>query len=864
MTAAAGVPAATVTFFSNRSARNKREETVALDALAARIHAASAREKSKLPWLKLARFGKLRSEKNSLRHDANVEGVCGVESDYDAGKVPFEAAVKCLSDTGISGLVYTSPSHTPSFPKWRVICYFSRELPPIERARMMGRLAGMFAAIGVEFAGESWTLSQSYYYGSVDRNPAHQVEYIIGTPIDLRSDLDAIAIGKPERARPSGDRRATGPASRPEDITDERIRGLTTTLLDHLHGAGDGEKHHTLLRIARTIGGYLHLIGWSENEAVAQLLAALPASVQDWNLARRTAQDGLRRGIAEPLELKNRPRRKPTHIWRSKDYDFECTPTGREWHDDSGSRFYAEVLSPDGTLSYVPKDELHRKTKNKSPRPAPPGGPPPVAPTPGPKPNGDDSGDEQRLKATGAAKLAELNERYTVVNEAGKVVAVQWRLDPVLEREVLDRIAFDDFKRMFLNRSIEVVTKNGEIESVNLATWWLRHPRRRQFIGGVTFDPTNKAPPDYMNLWRGFAVDPKPGDWSRMQDHILKIICRGDRADAEYVLNWLARLFQHPERHGLIALVLRGKKGTGKGIFARWIVRAFKQHGMHITHAGQFVGRFNDHLRDCVVLFADEAFLVGNRQHEAVLKGLITEPAFVIEGKYRALVTTKNMLHIIIVSNDEWVVPASVDERRFAAFEPLDTRMGDHAYFQALDDQMENGGLAAMIYDLLQRDISKFEVRDVPQNQALRDQKRLSLTSLQAWWLAVLSRGFLWVSKHGAPWFRDWHDFYSTELLLHSYQQWCNETRARERSTREQLGTFFSEWYPSKRPRGKEPIKEIESPIAPAFGADLDDLTVEQQHRPHGYQVGDLDEARDRFREMMTGIEVPWTGDDDV
>jgi hypothetical protein len=28
--------------------------------------------------------------------------------------------------------------------------------------------------------------------------------------------------------------------------------------------------------VARTIGGYLHLIGWSETEAVDQLVAALP------------------------------------------------------------------------------------------------------------------------------------------------------------------------------------------------------------------------------------------------------------------------------------------------------------------------------------------------------------------------------------------------------------------------------------------------------------------------------------------------------------------------------------------------------------------------------------------------------------
>ncbi len=97
------------------------------------------------------------------------------------------------------------------------------------------------------------------------------------------------------------------PASRPQDITDERIHGLTEALLGHLRSAADGTKHHTLLRIARTLGGYLHLTNWSEAEAVEQLVLALPATVEDWEAARDTALDGLRDGQKRPLTLEDRP-----------------------------------------------------------------------------------------------------------------------------------------------------------------------------------------------------------------------------------------------------------------------------------------------------------------------------------------------------------------------------------------------------------------------------------------------------------------------------------------------------------------------------------------------------------------------------
>ena len=106
----------------------------------------------------------------------------------------------------------------------------------------------------------------------------------------------------------------------------------------------------------------------------------------------------------------------------------------------------------------------------------------------------------------------------------------------------------------------------------------------------------------------------------------MKVVCSGVIEHADYVLNWLARLYQQPSQPGEVALVPRGKKGCGKGIFGRWVAKAFGQHGMQIFNPAQLVGRFNEHLRDCVLLFGDEAFYAGDKRHEAVLKGLITEP----------------------------------------------------------------------------------------------------------------------------------------------------------------------------------------------------------------------------------------------
>jgi hypothetical protein len=72
-----------VTFFTDALAAERRQELHSLSSLAHLIKATNAAQKAALPWLKLARFGDLRSAKGSLRHDANVQAITGIEADYD-------------------------------------------------------------------------------------------------------------------------------------------------------------------------------------------------------------------------------------------------------------------------------------------------------------------------------------------------------------------------------------------------------------------------------------------------------------------------------------------------------------------------------------------------------------------------------------------------------------------------------------------------------------------------------------------------------------------------------------------------------------------------------------------------------------
>ncbi|MGY3413082.1 hypothetical protein ACVWZV_009248 [Bradyrhizobium sp. GM5.1] len=228
-----------VTFFHDFAAKRCTTDALSMMELVERVMNTAARKKGQLPWLKLATFGNKRTDKGSLRHDANVLEINGIELDYDDEKITFDEATQLLSAMDICALIYTSPSHTPDAPRWRIVAPTSKPLPPDMRVKLVARVNGyMKAKLGIEkiAANESFTLSQAYYYGWVMNKPDLEAAVITGSFIDLRDDLaQHEAMGaKVESAHKA----TTGNATAGNTQDDGRAHGFNAILAKM--GDGDG------------------------------------------------------------------------------------------------------------------------------------------------------------------------------------------------------------------------------------------------------------------------------------------------------------------------------------------------------------------------------------------------------------------------------------------------------------------------------------------------------------------------------------------------------------------------------------------------------------------------------------------------
>jgi hypothetical protein len=332
--------------------------------------------------------------------------------------------------------------------------------------------------------------------------------------------------------------------------------------------------------------------------------------------------------------------------------------------------------------------------------------------------------------------------------------------------------------------------------------FWIDHPLRRQY-DTIVFAPGQETDNAY-NLWRGFSCGSLPGEnHLPFLAHIRDNVCSGNPELYQFVVNWMARTVQHPDSPGEVAIVMRGKRGTGKSFFAREFGRLWGRHFLQVSDSKHLVGSFNAHLRDTVVLFGDEAFFAGDRRHESVLKTLVTEETLIIEGKGLDAEAAPNYTHLILASNEAWVVPAGLDERRFFVLEVGEQHKQDHAYFQNIKLSLDDGGLENLLHFLLTKDLGDFNVRRVPQTSALLDQKVLSMDPETEWVYEMIWEGR--VLKND----QDWREKVPAEILYNEYLQRMDQQRRPYRMNPTSFGRFISHVMPKGHPRKIREVCDI-------------------------------------------------------
>lgn len=385
-----------------------------------------------------------------------------------------------------------------------------------------------------------------------------------------------------------------------------------------------------------------------------------------------------------------------------------------------------------------------------------------------------EAADEER-ESSARDLLQELNATHSMVMTGNRTRIFRKKFEPLRERTEWDIIPPQDFKVFYDNQKIE---ENGKPKGIGSAwvTWAARNTKK-----GVVFQP-NGAPDGYLNLWTGWGVEQKKtGSWDRLREMIFEVLCKGDDDRYQYVMNWCARMVQFPDQPGGTAITITGGKGVGKSTLGRTLVKLSGDHGLHISSSEHLTGRFNNHLRNVLCLFSDEAVRSGDHAANARLKALITEPTLTYEAKGVDPSDGPNYCHLFIASNEKFVVEASQDERRYFVMEASDKWQGKITLWDKLNKQLREGGYERLLYDLMHWEIPQdwHSYASMPMTEELFRQKLAGLSSVHKWFYHMAEGGVLTMKRADDPENSNWDS--SVEVfkadVRESWAQFCKENR---------------------------------------------------------------------------------------
>lgn len=361
----------------------------------------------------------------------------------------------------------------------------------------------------------------------------------------------------------------------------------------------------------------------------------------------------------------------------------------------------------------------------------------------------------------GGFYLEEMNKEYALVFETGGHFILQETKD---ERGApfLKFLPEPTFKRML---STKTVLQEGKKKSESWADAWLEWSGRREY-NGICFRPELPARNGYYNTWRGFAAKPLEYPFASASarkgfdmfiEHARENVCNGDEKLFEWLMGYFAHLIQKPYERPLTTLVFKGEKGTGKNALIERIGTLLGEKHFLVAHDKRYLmSNFNGHMEECLMLVLDEAFWSGEKDMEGKLKGMTTQARIPIERKGRESYKADNLARLVVIGNDDWVVPASADERRYAVFTMGEGRQKDNEFFHEMRVFIDEQGGAEVLLDYLKNfPLGSVDVNRAPATKGLHEQKIASQEPFDDWWLDCLASGRIVGSDFSETWERN-------------------------------------------------------------------------------------------------------------
>ena len=267
------------------------------------------------------------------------------------------------------------------------------------------------------------------------------------------------------------------------------------------------------------------------------------------------------------------------------------------------------------------------------------------------------------------------------------------------------KVLFDEAERRLVHKDdvLNLLPSHGWDELKKHPGWRVARDTE------IGFDPTEADRGIRCNLFGGWPTVPRRGNCERLLE-LLLYLCGNDpkaRDVYDWILRWLAYPLQHRGAKMQSAIVVHGPQGTGKSRFFEAVCEIYGTYG-RVLGQDALEDKFNaDWAEKKLFIVGDEVMAKIEMYHiKNRLKGFITGGTIRVNPKNVAAHTEKNQMNIVFLSNERQPLVLENDDRRHCViFTPPKP---DDSFFAEVNEEIANGGVAALHDFLLNLDLGDF------------------------------------------------------------------------------------------------------------------------------------------------------------
>lgn len=266
---------------------------------------------------------------------------------------------------------------------------------------------------------------------------------------------------------------------------------------------------------------------------------------------------------------------------------------------------------------------------------------------------------------------------------------------------------------------------NGKMKKFNAFDAYIEY-QDNFFIDGVVF---NKDIPNTLKIFSGYKYhvldtfnEAIISDYLKL---IYDVISDSDNRVYEYILNWISFIIQNPGKQTKTAMVIKGIEGSGKNTFTDIICDLLKGYSQkNINDINEITGSYNKVLENCMFMVCNE---LKNAKNEYItnidsLKSKISDDTVRIGDKFEPMRTSDNVCNFVFISNNSKPLIVSSSDRRYLVL-TVNGKYRDSEFLHKLHDTtiINDDFYDNLLTYFMKRDISKFNVFDIPMTEAKKN-----------------------------------------------------------------------------------------------------------------------------------------------